>query len=299
MNKFPTGWALQKPLQTIEPADFEAKMRKGQLRATLKRDGNRGHILTAGDMTRVYSRNGTLDWTDKLPHIVERYASAPAGYIIDAELHTLEEGTESFQWAMNNDPSLVRASSFDMLDIAGTLASKSYDHRTQARRGIEDALGYENNAWGGGVDFELPQNATYEEVLAIIEEMKIEGVVMWDGSAPHALNLNGNTKRGKSWKIKIRQTEDLIVMGYNACKDPSLGVGTLILARDVNGTRKIVAKVGSFNKSFDRIAAMSISDPYVVEISHFGTDENNNFVFPKIERKRDDLATDFGLAKAA
>ena len=73
MNLFPQGWALQKPVQTIDPEEFNRMWRQGKLIGTRKRDGNRAHIITAGENTRVYSRNGTLDWTDRLAHVARAF----------------------------------------------------------------------------------------------------------------------------------------------------------------------------------------------------------------------------------
>ena len=90
---FPTGWALMKPQQTIEPAEFERLWAQGLLIPTRKRDGNRAHIVTARENTRIYSRNGTLDWTSKVPHIVEAFAAPRMGIYTStakypfAELH--------------------------------------------------------------------------------------------------------------------------------------------------------------------------------------------------------------------
>lgn len=304
MTEFPAGWALQKPLQTIDPAEFDRMWRRGGYIPTRKRDGNRGHILTGGDRTRIYSRNGTLDWTEKLEHIAHHWKNAPEGYLVDVELHTRAEGVNSFQNAMNSNPENVLWSAFDLLRLDGTLTTEEYSQRSGLLGHLEDHVGH-GDYWGGGVFYNLPENATYAQVLKQIDRDRCEGVVVWDGRAPHALNLNGNTKRGKSWKIKPRMTEDLVVIGRNAPKDASLGLGcaSLKLARQiVKGMplEPIKAPVGTFDASFDRHAAMTMDMPYVVEVSHFGEDENGNLTFPKILRLRPDLHADFGIhAKAA
>ena len=68
---------------------------------------------------------------------------------------------------------------------------------------------------------------------------------------------------------------------------------------DENGKLVKAGRVGSFDKRFDRHAVMTMMDHYVVEVSHYGLDENGNMVFPKVERMRPDLASDFGLPIAA
>lgn len=295
---FPAGWALMKPQQTIEPAEFNRLWRRGGLKATRKRDGNRAHIVTAGDATRIYSRNGTLDWTDKLAHIARHWAAAPAGYLVDIEAHTLEEGTNSFQNAMNTNPELVHWSAFDLLKLDGTMTAQSWRRRRQMLGSMEQVIG-PGSHWGGGIFFDLSPNADYDEVLACIAREKCEGVVIWDEEAPHVLNTNGNTKRGRSWKIKPRMTEDLLVTAVNAPKDASLGLGCASLKvsrRHEDGTlQPIKAPLGSFDVGFDRHAALRIGTPFVVEVSHYGEDDNGNLVFPKVLRTRFDLHPDFGI----
>lgn len=300
-GSFPAGWALMKPQQTIDPADFARRWRAGQLIATKKWDGNRAHVITAGSATRIWSRNGTVELTAKLPRLVDHFASAPKNILFDVELHTIEEGTESIQAALNsghdND---IYAAAFDMLKLDGSMTQEGYGYRLSL---VQQHM----NMLGGGVafavdHFPLGDDADYEEALRRIAQKKIEGIVVADRNAPHVLNLNGNTKRGQSWKIKQRHTEDLVAIGRNPCADPSLGIGSLKVARRLaDGTlQPIKGPIGSFGLAFDRIAALTAQMPFVVEASHFGEDERGNLVFPKIERARPDLHADFGiLAKAA
>lgn len=293
---FPSGWALQKPQQTIDPKTFEAMWRQGRLRVLPKRNGHRGHVITNGADTKVYSRNGTVDLTDRLPHIAAYYAKVARGYLIDGELHTPEEGTESFQKAMNTRTDDVVLSAFDMLHIDGSLTNEQYDARFNLMQHMHQMAG--SGCATTIDDLPLGTNASYDDVLARIEREGIEGIVAWDRNAGHALNTNGNTKRGSSWKIKIRQTEDLVVTMAHACADPNLGCGSLQLSRQILPGMPLepVGKVGSFELGFDRVAAMSEKAPYVVEVSHYGEDERGNLQFAKIVRKREDLHHDFGIA---
>lgn len=302
MSLFPAGWALMKPQQTITPEEFDRMWRQGGYEATLKRDGNRAHIVTAGPDTGIYSRNGTLDWTDKLPHIVEHWAKAPSGFLVDVELHTEAEGTKSFQDAMNSRPDDVLWSPFDLLRIDGSMNMQSRSVRRTLMDAMVDKIGYGSH-YGGGIFFHLPENATYQDALDRIEKAKCEGLVIWDMDAPHIVNTNGNTKRGRSWKIKPRITEDLVVLSVNAPKDASLGLGcaSLRVARMIlKGCplEPIRTPLGSFDVEFDRHAALRMTTPFVVEVSHYGEDDNGNLVFPKVLRTRFDLHADFGIATA-
>lgn len=300
-GSFPAGWALMKPQQTIDPANFARLWRAGKLIATKKWDGNRAHVITAGAATRVWSRNGTVELTAKLPRLVDHFAIAPTGILFDVELHTMEEGTESIQAAFNSGhDDDIYAAAFDMLKLDGSMTNSGYGYRLSLLQQQMDMLG---RGPAFAVDhFPLGENADYEEALRRIAQKKIEGIVVADRNAPHVLNLNGNTKRGQSWKIKHRHTEDFVVVGRNACADPKLGVGSVKLARRLeDGTlQPVKGPVGSFGLSFNRLWALEQDGLYVVEVSHFGEDERGNLVFPKVERARPDLNADFGiLAKAA
>lgn len=298
MTAFPAGWALMKPQQSIDPAEFAKLWRTGRMIPTRKRDGNRAHIVTGGGSARVYSRNGTLDWTDRVPHIASTFGKAPSGLLIDVELHTPEEGTRSFQDAMNRDPESIVWSGFDLLRLDGSMTMRPYRERSDHLMQMERALDLEFN--GGGVFFHLPEHATYQDVLDRIAKAECEGVVLWDGDAPHVVNTNGNTKRGRSWKIKPKTTEDLVVTGWKASKDPALGVGTLQVARRCEQTgilTPIKAALGSFDLGFDRRAALAWTAPYVVEVAHFGEDDGT-LTFAKVLRPRFDLHADFGLLPA-
>jgi len=301
MTLFPQGWALQKPQQTIEPDEFNRMWNRGMLLPTRKRDGNRAHIITAGENTRIYSRNGTLDWTDRLAHIKHHFAKAPEGWMFDVEAHTMDEGTFDFQTAMNENPSDIMVSPFDMIRVDGSDINAPFEERFARVKAFMQVF----NTFPVttmGVEYPLDDVRGYDCVLREIERRKMEGMVFWDRKGAHALNLNGNTKRGRAWKVKIRQTEDLLVTGWNENKgDPMLGVGSLELKRvDESGKRHLKAgKVGSFDKQFNRHEAMTRALPYVIEVSHYGLDENGNMVFPKVERYRDDLSNDFGLQIAA
>lgn len=294
-GSFPIGWALQKPQQTIDPAEFARRWRSGSLIATKKWDGNRGHVVSAGAATRIWSRNGTVELTARLPHLVDHFASAPTGLLFDVELHVHGEGTEALTAAMNGDASEVRAAAFDLLRLDGSMTNQGYGQRLSLLQHQMDML------HGGSafpVDhFPLGDTADHEEVLRRVVQKKIEGVVIADRNAPHALNLNGNTKRGLSWKIKQRHTEDLVVVGVNKCSDPSLGIGSVKVARRLADATlsPIKGPIGSFGLPFDRRLAATTALPFVVEVSHFGEDERGNLVFPKVERARPDLHIDFGI----
>jgi len=297
MTAFPAGWALMKPQQTIDPAEFNRLWRQGNMIPTRKRDGNRAHIVTGGGSARVYSRNGTLDWTDKVPHIAHAFGKAPSGLLLDVELHTPEEGTWAFQEAMNKDPEQIVWSAFDILKTDGSLTMRPYRERSDLIMQLTQAVHIDHD--GGGVFFHLPETATYDDVLTRIAKAKCEGVVMWDATAPHIVNTNGNTKRGRSWKIKPKTVEDLMVTAVTPSKDPALGVGTIKVSRRCEATGTITpikAALGSFDLGFDRRAALTWPTPFVVEVSHFGEDDNGNLVFPKVLRPRFDLHADFGIA---
>lgn len=291
----PSNIAFQKPQQTIEPQEFNRLMAAGRLGLYDKIDGHRVHLLTAGANSRITSRNGTLDMSEQLPMLTRALATMAEGYMIDAELHVPGEGTEALQAALNDRLDTPRVAAFDILRLDMANARDGYAERRKLLSAFVDT---ENRTapFHLAPKSELGATTRYDDVLAYVEARGIEGVVAWDVTAPHLVNMNGNVKRGSSWKIKIRQTEDFVATRANPCGDPSLGVGSLEISRLVDGKLVKLGKVGSFEREFDRHAAMTAVMPMIVEISHYGEDDRGaNLTFAKILRARPDLHAQFGI----
>lgn len=297
MAYFPAGWALQKPKQDIDPDVFTRMWRAGSLIALKKYNGHRGHIVTAGANTRIYSRNGTVDLTSKLPHLVEQYAKAPMDLVIDGEIFVQStETTEALQLAMNSNALETSFAAFDMLDLQGKLHKTPYEARLRALGEIMAKTGKSDPAFLAET-LPLAAGAGYDEALSLVEKLNIEGIVAWDRRGIHKLNTAGNTKRGDAWKIKIRKTEDLIATQVHACADSSLGCGSLSVARRLSdGALQPLGKVGSFEVGFDRHAALLMKAPFAVEVSHYGEDDNGNLMFAKVIGTRLDLHRDLQIA---
>lgn len=292
----PTNIAFQKPQQTIEPQEFNRLMAAGRIGLYDKIDGHRVHLLTAGADSRITSRNGTLDMSEQLPMLTRALATMPSGYMIDAELHVPGEGTEALQTALNDRLDTPRVAAFDILRLDMANARDDYAVRRKLLRAFIDTE-KRQAPFHLAPKSALDATTRYDDVIAYIESRGIEGVVAWDMTAPHLVNMNGNVKRGSSWKIKIRQTEDMVATRANPCADPSLGVGSLEISRMVDGKLVRLGKVGSFEREFDRHAAMTAAMPMIVEVSHYGQDEQrNNLLFAKIVRARPDLHSQFGIA---
>lgn len=292
----PTNIAFQKPQQTIEPEEFNRLMSAGRICLFDKIDGHRVHLLTAGTNSRITSRNGTLDMSEQLPVLMRTVMTMPSGYMIDAELHVPGEGTEALQAALNEGLISPRIAAFDILRLDMANAHDSYAERRKLLQAFIDTENREAQ-FHLAPKSALNTTARYDDVINYIKVRGIEGVVAWDMKAPHLVNMNGNVKRGSSWKIKVRQTEDLIATRANPCGDPSLGVGSLEISRMVGDKLIKVGKIGSFEREFDRHAAVTVQMPIVVEVSHYGQDEQrSNLLFAKIVRARPDLHGQFGIA---
>jgi ATP-dependent DNA ligase len=296
---FPFNWAPCKPKQTLSDAEFAAI--SSDFIASKKYDGNRCHLLTFADgSVHIFSIAGTLEWTGCLPRLIESVSQLqlPPNSFLDAELYIPNiETTESIQLVINSGSDTLGAANeaklnpncacFDVLVWNGQPVYKlPYRERLKFIPVISGSR--------------LHPAKTYtftalSEGRKIIEEEGIEGLVLADPKAAHNLNFNGNVKRGRSWKLKARYTEDFLATACTSASNPEtgefLGTGTLDISRrdETNNTFTPNGKIGSFEVTFDRVAAYNTEFPIVVEVMHFGRDTRGNLLFPKVIRRRPDL----------
>lgn len=294
---YPQDFAPQKPQQSITPDELKRVLVAGAV-TTKKYNGHRVHIIVTqlGEI-KFYSQNGTQDWTPYLPRLQDAFRSLdlPLNTFLDGELYVpSKEAVEAVQ-AIVNTGSIAKGiegearlqptvAIFDVLIYNGTeIYKNSYEQRTQLIRQIIRT----HQLYHVAAEVQIQD---FDHAMSLVETSGWEGLVVADRSASAKVNLNGNTKRGSLWKLKIRTTEDLIATGFTPAKDLSLGVGSLNILRRVNGQWSKAGKVGSFEVLFDRHAATNATVyPMVVEVSHFGADEAGNLTFPKVVRARPDL----------
>lgn len=303
LTQYPTGFAPQKPQQSISPKLLRKILSEGGI-TTRKYNGNRVHVLVdvIGDV-RVFSRNGKLEWTACVPSLVLaiKCLGLPSNTFIDAELYVPgSETTEAVQLIVNSG-SDVKGAQYEaqlqpnlaVFDILIWSQKPIHTMDYEKRIDLVEATFKPNTPIHPAEIVEIPTD--YDKVMELIEQTGFEGFVLSARKATNKVNMRGNTKRGDSWKLKIRHTEDMVATGFTLVKDPTqalLGVGSLKLSRRTPSGITPVGKVGSFEVTFDRVAAITAQYPFVVEVSHFGLDERGHLEFPKIIRGRPDLAPD-------
>ena len=288
----PTGWALQKPQQYMEPALFDRMNAAGRLTHMRKYNGFRAHVLTGSAGARIWSRNWSIDYTPMFPHLAAEFDGQPDGLLVDAELYVDGiDTTGAIQTAINGGGGDLQArlGVFDMLDLEGRIAGMAQRRRFQLVEAFTERLGEAVHV------AEVCEAAHHAAIEDLIRAREWEGVVTWDRDAVHRLNVNGNVKRGDSWKIKRTTTEDLVVLKIVGGTGPLMTGAVFHLGRVVDGRIVPAGKVGSWGREFDLAWAAACGSGFVVETKHFGI-ENGLMTFPKIVRGRPDLHRDFGLA---
>jgi bifunctional non-homologous end joining protein LigD len=229
--------AIQPQLATAAPAAPEG----GDWLHEIKYDGYRLIARVEDGGVRLLTRKG-LDWTGKFPALAAALARLPVkSAILDGELVSLRpDGTTSFadlQDAISRQKTdTLTYLAFDLLYRDGwDLTSAALDVRkaTLAELIPPDAHGmlrYGDHQIGQGPEF-LRQAAT----------VGVEGIVAKRRDKPY------EPGRGRSWlKIKVRNRDEFIVLGFSDPEGSREGFGSLLLGYyDPEGTLRYAGRVGS------------------------------------------------------
>ncbi len=205
----------------------------------IKYDGFRMIVRRAGDVVRIYSRNG-LDWTKRLPSLAASAAKTKAkSFTLDGEAAVLDaKGASSFarmQDAMSRvDDSAVLLFAFDLLELDGTDLRKRplVDRKAALRKLLTRA----------------PANIRYSEHLdtdgaAMLNracEMGLEGIVSKRADAPY------RSGRFPDWqKSKCLLRQEFVIVGYWERSDDAGDFGSLALGAYEAGALIYVGNVGT------------------------------------------------------
>ncbi|HWD60686.1 MAG TPA: DNA ligase D, partial [Stellaceae bacterium] len=207
----------------------------------IKYDGYRIVARIEGGAARLITRKG-LDWSDKFPALAERLAALPVkSAILDGELVALRpDGTTSFAdlqdaiSAKRTDRLVYFA--FDLLYRDGwDLTGAPLEKRKAALAELippqaDGMLRYSDHHIGDGARF-LAQAATHG----------LEGIVAKRRDKPYEAG------RGRNWlKIKVRNREEFVVLGYSDPEGTRQGFGALLLGYyDPGGTLRYAGRVGT------------------------------------------------------
>lgn len=202
-----------------------------------KWDGYRLMAQT-GRTTRLWSRNG-IDWTPRVPELVEAMRTLPVAALMDGELIAVDaRGYSDFnglQRALKaDDTSQLRFAAFDLLAIDGIDLTRAPLLERKALlevvlKGRDPRLFYSGHVEGHG-----------GKVFAAAKRQGMEGIISKRSDAPYT------SGRSDAWrKVKAVETRDFVVVGYTMPKGSRQGIGALLLARRVRGRLVYAGRVGS------------------------------------------------------
>lgn len=203
-----------------------------------KWDGYRLLAQCVAGKVRLWSRNAR-EWTHKLPDIVTALQALGMDLLVDGELVAGLGRQQDFgllQAVLSGERRApLSYVAFDLLQLADVdLRGCRQDARKQLLQrllaGVPTPLVYSSHVAGAG-----------ERALQVAAQRGLEGIISKRADAPY------RSGRGDDWrKIKQRQSEEFVVVGYTAPKGSRAAMGALLLASpDGAGGWRYAGRVGS------------------------------------------------------
>jgi bifunctional non-homologous end joining protein LigD len=205
----------------------------------IKFDGYRIISFIQSGKLKLVSRN-QLDWTRKLPTIVEALKNVPVeSAILDGEVVVLNEkgvsDFQSMQQAFKKGSNAFVYFLFDLLYLNGydlTLVSL-IERKKYLASLLSDSesskLKYSDHIEGSGTAF-------YKNAC----RMALEGVVSKKMDSPYV------PRRSREWaKVKCSRRQEFVIAGYSAPGGSRSHFGSLILGYNENGSLKYAGRVGT------------------------------------------------------
>ncbi|MBK5001866.1 DNA ligase D [Pseudomonas sp. S31] len=236
----------------------------GDWRYEVKFDGYRILARIDGDEVRLFTRNGH-DWSRKMPHQVEALrALGLESAWLDGEMVVVDDnGVADFQALQNafdtEQDGGITYYLFDLPYLAGQdLRPMPLQDRRQAleqllRKNASERLKYSES-------FDQP----VDSLLASACQLELEGLIGKRADSPYT------GKRSADWiKLKCKQRQEFVIVGFTDPKGSRSGFGALLLALhdDVTGELRYAGKVGTgFNATtlaslHGRLKPLEISRP--------------------------------------
>ncbi|ANQ84929.1 ATP-dependent DNA ligase [Azoarcus olearius] len=215
----------------------------GEWRYELKFDGYRMLARVENGRARLYTRNHH-DWTAKLAPLREAVESlgADSAWLDGEVVVTDAHGVPDFQ-ALQNALELgrdvdLRYFLFDLPYLDGEdLRKLPLEARRARLRALLGAHDHPRLAYSE--DFPVPP----QDILASACELRIEGVIGKRAGSPY------RSVRSTDWiKLKCRQRQEFVIVGYSAPQGGRQGFGALLLAvhdEAAGGRLRYAGKVGS------------------------------------------------------
>ena len=213
----------------------------------IKWDGYRA-IAEKNEQIKLYSRNG-ISFIEKFAPIVTELKKLKHDCILDGEIVTLTpKGIPDFQELQNYDPSHAKVNLvyevFDLLELdhQSTTELSLLQRKELLQKLLRNnkVLKYSDHVKEKGIDF-----------FNIAKKKGLEGIIAKEISDTYHEGI-----RTKSWlKLKNKNTEDVMVLGYTAPKKERRYFGSLLLGKKENKGWKFCGHVGT---GFDNEALKNI-----------------------------------------
>lgn len=214
----------------------------GDWRYEVKFDGYRILARIDGEDVRLFTRNGH-DWSEKMPHQVQALRALKLGSAwLDGEVVVAgENGMADFQALQNafdtaHDEHIVYYL-FDLPFLGGQDLRQVplQDRRETLRQLIE---GRESEQVRFSADFDQPVDSLLDSAC----QLELEGLIGKRADSPYV------GRRSSDWvKLKCKQRQEFVIVGYTDPKGSRNGFGALLLALHDNdsGQLRYAGKVGT------------------------------------------------------
>jgi bifunctional non-homologous end joining protein LigD len=205
----------------------------------IKWDGYRIVATVVAGKVRLWSRNA-IEWTDKVPELAAAVAELKLDSAqLDGEMIVLRDGRDDFNAlqsrlsATNKEPAVYML--FDMPHMNGySLRDLPLIERKAALAQLldkhpHDLLRYSEHKIGHGA-----------EVFAQAIKAGLEGIV-----AKKIHSAYSGTRNGDWVKVKVRPSDEFIVVGFTEPRGSRAGIGALLLAKPEGRALSYVGRVGT------------------------------------------------------
>ena len=209
--------------------------RRGEWIYEVKWDGYRAMARLDGGEPALWSRRGQ-DLTERFSAVASALGRGLRTFdcVVDGEVCALDErGRPSFQLLQRTRGKLIYFV-FDLLELEGEQLLR---RPLRARRALLEELVDERHGT-------VRLSATFDEgdgLLEVAREQGLEGVV---AKRTRALYQPG--VRSRDWlKVKTRPSEEFLIAGYVRGEGARSRLGSLVLARDDDGSLRYAGNVGT------------------------------------------------------
>ncbi len=213
----------------------------------LKLDGYRLLAARERDAAHLFSRNGN-DLSASFPEVSRAVAALPiSGLVLDGEVVALDEtGRPSFQ-RLQQRAKLTRALDIRQATVNipvtfyafDLLAAEGFDVRPLPLV-VRKQLLRKLLAPAGAIRFLDHFEGDGEVLYQQVQKLGLEGILAKQANSPYRAG------RSPAWlKIRTRQSDDFIVVGFTASKGARTGYGALLLGQYVDGTLIYSGRAGT------------------------------------------------------